>query len=92
MSASQYSEMELRLRGHVLLTIRMLYFLPDHPAILNEFILQQMDMPPRFPELRRFLRFWDTEIDARIHTVELASGPNLTPGHWHRVDHEFWLH
>lgn len=73
------SEMSLRLRGWRLATAEVLYYLPDHPSLLQSFIWQTLDLAPSYPRVHRFLEFWRREIDAVIHSVQLASGETLAP-------------
>ena len=42
-----------QLEGYGLTTASILYRMPDHRAILQEFIWQEYDLAPRFPELLR---------------------------------------
>lgn len=81
-----------QLADYRLTTAKILYHLPDHPALLQEFIWQHYDMAPRFPELRRFLEFWEREIDGRLHSVTVGSVDLVTPGLWRPVDGVFALH
>ncbi|MGC9954408.1 MAG: usg protein [Rhizomicrobium sp.] len=64
---------ELVLRGYRLTTAEILYHMPDHPAVLQSFIWQEFDLAPRFPVLNKFLRFWETRIDGRLHSVRVAA-------------------
>jgi len=72
-------EMALRLQGWRLATAEVLYYLPDHPSLLQSFIWQTLDLAPDYPRLHRFLNFWRREIDAVIHSVQLATGETLAP-------------
>ena len=72
-------EMALRLKGWRLATAEVLYYLPDHPSLLQSFIWQTLDLAPDYPRIHRFLNFWRREIDAVIHSVELATGETLAP-------------
>lgn len=56
-----------------LTTAEILYHLPDHPAVLQSFIWQKLDRAPEFPELHRFLDFWQREIEGALHSVRVAS-------------------
>ena len=51
-----------QLEGYGLTTASILYRMPDHRAILQEFIWQEYDLAPRFPELNRFLAFWTAQL------------------------------
>jgi uncharacterized protein Usg len=69
-----------QLDGYRLTTANILYRLPDHPRLLQSFIWQQLDLAPRYPVLRKFLDFWEAEIEGKIHSVEVASAGLITPG------------
>jgi uncharacterized protein Usg len=88
--AMQHEEMRLQLDGWRLATAEVLYYMPDHPALLQSFIWQTLDLAPSYPRIHRFLDFWKREIDAVIHSVRLASGETLAPARVNRAD--AWLH
>lgn len=73
------SELELQLLGWRLATAEVLYYLPDHPSLLQSFLWQTLDLAPKYPRIHRFLNFWKSEVDAVIHSVRLASGETLGP-------------
>ncbi|MBY0565583.1 MAG: usg protein [Hyphomonadaceae bacterium] len=75
----QQDEMELRLKGWRLATAEVLYYLPDHPSLLQSFLWQTLDLAPNYPRIHKFLDFWRREIDAVIHSVRLATGETLAP-------------
>ncbi len=83
-------EMRLRLNGWRLATAEVLYYMPDHPTLLQSFVWQTLDLAPSYPRIHRFLDFWRREIDAVIHSVQLASGETLAPARVNRADR--WLH
>ena len=56
-----------QLSGHRLTTAEVLYYMPDHPSLVQSFLWQTQDLAPRYPRLIRFLDFWRAEIDAVIH-------------------------
>ena len=72
-------EMALRMKGWRLATAEVLYYLPDHPSLLQSFMWQTLDLAPSYPRIHRFLDFWRQEIDAVIHSVRLATGETLAP-------------
>lgn len=72
-------EFALRLRGWRLATAEVLYYMPDHPKLLQTFVWQTLDLAPAYPRIHKFLDFWRAEIDAVIHSVRLASGEQLAP-------------
>ena len=73
------SELELQLRGYRLTTAEILYFLPDHPLVLQTFIWQHLDISPRYPRLRKFLDFWEDQIEARLHSVTISANQLIRP-------------
>jgi uncharacterized protein Usg len=79
-------ELTLRLQGWRLATAEVLYYMPDHPALLQSFVWQTLDLAPQYPRIHKFLDFWRREIDAVIHSVRLASGETLAPARLTRTD------
>lgn len=74
------------LRPWRLTTAEILYHLPDHPAVLQSFLWQQMDQDPDYPALRRFLAFWQREIEGSLHSVRVAAAELHGP-RWRHADH-----
>jgi len=66
-------QFELALRGYRLTTAEILYHMPDYPAVLQSFIWQEFDLAPKFPVLNKFLGFWETRLDGRLHSVRVAA-------------------
>ena len=62
-----------RLRGYRLTTAEILYHMPDHPELLQSFVWQEFDIAPEFPVLHKFLRFWGTSIEGKLHSVRVAT-------------------
>jgi uncharacterized protein Usg len=75
----QNEDLVLRLKGWRLATAEVLYYLPDHPSLLQSFIWQTLDLAPNYPRIHSFLDYWKREIDAVIHSVQLATGETLAP-------------
>lgn len=80
------SSLQRQLDGYRLTTAEIIYHLPDHPQLLQEFIWQNHDIAPHFPELRRFLHFWETKIEGKLHSVKVASAKLITPGEIKNAD------
>ena len=76
------SEFGQRLRGSVMVTAEVLYYIPDHPKLLQTFMWQTLDVAPRFPRVSQFLDFWRREIEAVIHSVRVAHGEPLDVPDW----------
>src|SRR5471030_2323344 len=68
-----------QLCGERLTTAEVLYYLPDHPALLQRFLWQTLDLSPDYPRVHRFLDFWRREIDAVIHSVTLSAAGLVAP-------------
>jgi uncharacterized protein Usg len=77
-----------QLSGKRLTTTEVLYFMPDHPTLLQSFLWQTQDLAPKYPRVIRFLDFWRREIDAVIHTVRIAHNGLISPAEWRKVDIE----
>lgn len=75
-----------QLEGYGLTTVEIHYFLPDHPSLIQQFLLQQYDVAPRYPVLQRYLDFWRREIEAVIHSVRVAHARMIGPSEWRAID------
>ncbi len=74
------------LHGLRLTTAEITYYMPDHPALLQTFLWQTQDLAPKYPRLVRFLDFWKREIDAVIHSVQVAHSGLVSPTVWRFAD------
>ena len=66
-------DLELMMRDYRLTTAEILYHFPDHPSLLQTYVWQAIDLPPRFPRLTRFLEYWEASLDGKLHSVKIAS-------------------
>ena len=80
-----------QLQGHRLTTAEIVYRLPDHPALLQTYVWQSLDTAPRFPRLRRFLCFWEENLEGALHVVRVASRQLVRPAEFRFVNGEFRL-
>ncbi len=80
------------LRGYRLTTAEILYHMPDHPDLLQTFIWQEFDMAPKFPALNKFLRFWESNIEGKLHSVRVAARGLIAPAELKMAGEEFTLH
>lgn len=78
-----------QLNNKRLTTANIYYFFPDYPRLIQEFIWQDYDFAPKFPQLRNFLTYWETKLDGQLHSVIVASTEIITPGNKKFLDHEF---
>lgn len=75
-----------QIEGYGLSTVEIHYYMPDHPSLLQLFVMQQYDLAPSFPELDRFLAYWRAEIEAVLHSVRVAHKHLIGPAEWRAVD------
>jgi uncharacterized protein Usg len=86
------SDFARQIAGYGLTTAGILYRMPDHPAILQEYVWQDYDLAPRFPELNRFLDFWQAELDGKLYRVTVSHKDLIGPADLRAVGSEFRLH
>ena len=72
----------LQLRDYRLTTAEILYHMPDHPAVLQSYIWQALDLAPKFPELHKFLDFWTRSLDGKLHSVRVGAAELIAPPTW----------
>jgi uncharacterized protein Usg len=65
-------EFQRQIEGYGLTTANILYGMPDHPKVLQTYVWQAYDLAPVFPELKRFLAFWERELEGPLHSVRVA--------------------
>ena len=86
------TETELMLKGYGLTTAEFFYHMPDYIHVLNSFVWQDYDLAPVFPELKKFLDFWERELDGPLHSVRVAHANLIRPAEIQITDHEFTVH
>ena len=57
---------------NTIVTLNVLYWMPDYTHILQEFIWQTIDVRPEYPRVHRFLNYWHDNIEAVISEVNIA--------------------
>jgi uncharacterized protein Usg len=81
-----------QLQNYRLTTAEILYHLPDHPALLQTYIWQDLDIAPQYPVLHKFLEFWKREIEGNLHSVRVASARLINPGKVRHAEALLYLH
>ena len=81
-----------QLEGYGLTTANILYRMPDRPALLQTFLWQKYDLAPKFPELEKFLDFWNRELDGKIHSVKVAHAELVTPREFKLLTAQIRIH
>mgnify|MGYP001171618223 CR=1 FL=1 len=86
------SDLKLQMEGYRLTTAEILYRMPDHPAILQTFIWQEYDLQPKLPNLNKFLKFWEHEIEGPIHSILVAKRQLITADELNMRNYEVTWH
>lgn len=73
------------MEGYGLTTAQILYRLPDHRALFQEFVWQDFDLFPAFPALQKFLAFWEEKLEGPLHSVTVAHARLLRPSDWEAI-------
>ena len=71
--------LDLMLKGWRLTTAEILYRLPDHPALLQSYVWQELDLLPDFPALKKFLDFWERKIEGKLYSVKICHADVIGP-------------
>ena len=74
------ADLRKQLQNYRLITANIVYHMPDHAHLLQEYIWQDYDIAPKFPQLHKFLDFWTKEIEGKLHSVYVAKKELITPG------------
>jgi uncharacterized protein Usg len=78
--------------GYGLTTAEILYRMPDHPSLLQTYVWQNYDLCPKFPELFKFLAFWQQQLEGPLYAVKVAHSKLIKPAELRAVDGVFRLH
>ena len=86
------TEIERQLNGYRLTTAEIVYRMPDHLDLLQTYVWQSLDLAPSFPELHKFLKFWERELEGPLYAVKVAGSEILAPARSRHIDHSLALH
>ena len=56
---------------NTIVTVSVLYWMPDYQYILQQFIWQTDDVRPEYPRVHKFLNYWHDNIEAVIEEIEI---------------------
>ncbi len=73
------SDFERQLADYRITTAEILYRMPDHPAFLQTYLWQDLDIAPEFPVLKKFLDFWERNLDGKLFKVRVAHSELIKP-------------
>lgn len=82
------ADISKQLDNYRLTTAQIYYHMPDFEQIIQEFIWQEYDLAPQFPELKKFLSFWEKKIEGKLHSVYVAKREIITSCDYRNAD---WL-
>lgn len=74
-----------------LVFVNVIYHLPDYNNLVNEFHWQTLDLPPRYPRIRRFVDYWEAEIEAQIKQVILNDSIDFRANDYNYFDLEMFF-
>ena len=80
------ADLTKQMKDYRLTTAQIFYHMPDYEQILQEFIWQEYDIAPKFPELKKFLHFWENKIEGRLHSVYVAKREIITTSDYRLAD------
>ena len=81
-----------QLNNYRITTAEILYWMPDHKHVLQSYVWQNLDLAPRFPNLTKFLEFWETNLDGKLHRVRVASAQLIKPAEFGFASGLYHLH
>ena len=82
-------DFQRQVEGFGLTTAQILYRRPDHPWLLQTYVWQEYDVAPDYPGLKKFLAFWQKNLDGKLHSVRLESQKLISPVELSSIGSEF---
>lgn len=64
------------IRRKHLVTVDILYYRPDYPSLIQEFIWGTEDQIPEYYRVYTFLNYWKHNIDAIVKEIFIATAEN----------------
>lgn len=55
------------------------------------YVWQDYDLAPEFPEMRKFMDFWQQTLDGPLHSIRYSHKRLIGPNEWRQIDGEFNL-
>jgi uncharacterized protein Usg len=92
MGSTVTKDFEKQVAGFGLTTAHILYRRPDHHWLLQSYVWQAYDLFPKFPELQKFLEFWQAKLEGPLYSVEVAHSKLIKPAEMKAINGEFVLH
>ncbi len=82
----------VQLNDYRITTAEILYWMPDHTHVLQSFVWQNLDLAPQFPNLTRFLDFWQRNLEGKLHRVRVANTRLIKPAEYKFASGLYELH
>ncbi len=79
-------------KNYQLTTAEILYRMPDYPNLLQSFVWQKIDTAPQYPDLHKFLKFWEDNLDGAIYAVRVAGRDLFGSSPLRCINQDFILH
>lgn len=86
------ASLDLQMKGYRLTTAEIIYHLPDFPKLLQSYIWQELDLAPDYPRLSKFLDFWESNLDGKLHSVNVATKQIIKPSEFRMANAELVMH
>ncbi|ABE39464.1 usg protein [Rhodopseudomonas palustris] len=86
------SDFRKQVLGYGLTTAEIVYRRPDRHWLLQSYVWQDYDLCPKFPELFKFLAFWQASLEGRLFSVRVAHSNLMRPAEIKAIDGVFRLH
>ncbi len=80
-----------QMQGYGLTTAEIVYRRPDRRWLLQSYVWQNYDLCPEFPELFKFLAFWQKSLDGQLFAVQVAHSNLIRPAEIKAIDGVFRL-
>jgi len=92
MGSTVTRDFETQVNGFGLTTAHILYRRPDYRWLLQSYVWQAYDLFPQFPELQKFLEFWQAKLEGPLYSVEVAHSKLIKPAELKAINGAFVLH
>ena len=86
------TDFQMQMSGYGLTTAHILYRMPDFESVLQTYVWQDYDLAPDFPEMHKFLNFWEENLEGPLHSIRYTHKRLIGPNEWRSVSGEFKLH
>lgn len=84
-------DFQRQLKGYGLTTAQILYRMPDFRNLVQEYLWQDYDLSPEFPELQKFLEFWRRTLEGPVLSVTITHANVIKPAEFKAPGHLFLL-